>query len=154
MLLHEAIREARKQAGLSQKRLAELAGIQRRQLATLEQGGNVTLSTIRKVIAQLPNLQSFTLDGVSVEVDPAASRAADDLFNESMRLLGDALEGLARTVRKGSYPTPTTIEALRKANRVLAASLEARGRPSHIPKQAEGEPGGGEEVASRAEDGE
>jgi len=64
MELHEEIRRARKDLGLSQDRLAELCGIQRRQLSILERGGNVTLNTLRKVIGFLPNLQEFTFEQV------------------------------------------------------------------------------------------
>lgn len=67
MELHEEIRRARKDLGLSQDRLAELCGIQRRQLSILERGGNVTLSTLRKVIGFLPNLQEFTFEQVRMK---------------------------------------------------------------------------------------
>ena len=67
MELHEEIRRARKELGLSQARVAELCGIQRRQLSTLEAGGNVTLNTLRKVIGLLPNLQEFTFEQVRMK---------------------------------------------------------------------------------------
>lgn len=67
MELHEEIRRARKDLGLSQERLAELCGIQRRQLSILERGGNVTLNTLRKVIAFLPNLEEFTFEQVRMK---------------------------------------------------------------------------------------
>ena len=65
--LHEEIRRARKELGLSQERLAELCGIQRRQLSILERGGNVTLNTLRKVLGFLPNLQQFTFEQVRMK---------------------------------------------------------------------------------------
>jgi transcriptional regulator with XRE-family HTH domain len=67
MELHEEIRRARKDLGLSQEKLAELCGIQRRQLSILERGGNVTLNTLRKVIGFLPNLQNFTFEQVRMK---------------------------------------------------------------------------------------
>lgn len=67
MELHEEIRRARKDLGLSQDRLAELCGIQRRQLSILERGGNVTLNTLRKVIGFLPNLEDFTFEQVRMK---------------------------------------------------------------------------------------
>ncbi|HEV7242082.1 MAG TPA: helix-turn-helix transcriptional regulator [Thermoanaerobaculia bacterium] len=67
MELHEEIRRARKSLGLSQDRLAELCGIQRRQLSILERGGNVTLNTLRKVIGFLPNLEDFTFEQVRMK---------------------------------------------------------------------------------------
>jgi transcriptional regulator with XRE-family HTH domain len=68
MLLHEAVKKARKDLRLSQKSLADLAGIQRKQLATLETGGNITLATKRKVLAHLPNLETFSLGAVTAMV--------------------------------------------------------------------------------------
>ncbi len=67
MELHEEIRRARKDLGLSQDRLAELCGIQRRQLSILERGGNVTINTLRKVISFLPNLEEFTFEQVRMK---------------------------------------------------------------------------------------
>jgi len=67
MDLHQEIRRARKELGLSQGRLAELCGIQRRQLSVLERGGNVTLNTLRKVIGFLPNLEQFTFEQVRMK---------------------------------------------------------------------------------------
>jgi transcriptional regulator with XRE-family HTH domain len=62
--LHEEIRRARKEVGLSQDQLAQLCGIQRRQLSILERGGNVTLATLKKVLGFLPNLREFTFEQV------------------------------------------------------------------------------------------
>ncbi|HVT43895.1 MAG TPA: helix-turn-helix domain-containing protein [Thermoanaerobaculia bacterium] len=47
------IREAREKQGLSQERLASLAGISRRQLATVELGGNTSLRILRKLARAL-----------------------------------------------------------------------------------------------------
>ena len=133
MFLHEAIRQARIEAGLSQKRLAELAGIQRRQLATLESGGNVTINTIRKVLGQLPNLPAFTIEGFAATAAPPPPPAAppprplaDELFAEAMNILSTALVRLNETLREGRFPTVEEQDLFREANRVLAESLEVR----------------------------
>ena len=60
MELHEEIRRARLEMGLTQDDLAMLAKIQRRQISILENGGNITLNTLRRVIDALPNLEEFT----------------------------------------------------------------------------------------------
>ena len=52
-MLHEKIREERKRRRLSHTELAQAAGVSRSQLIALEQGGNPTLSTIEKTLAQL-----------------------------------------------------------------------------------------------------
>src|SRR5881392_2873545 len=94
MLLHEAVKKARKDLKLSQKSLADLAGIQRKQLTTLETGGNITLATLRKVLAQLPNLETFSLDAVTAtvlrEVPPEEQVQA---VKTALHLLGDAIRG-------------------------------------------------------------
>ena len=76
LLLHEEVRRARKELKVSQADLAKKAGVQRRQLSTLENGGNVTLKTVRKVLGQLPNVQpfAFTVEGAEVEPRVATER--------------------------------------------------------------------------------
>jgi transcriptional regulator with XRE-family HTH domain len=139
MLMHEAVRKARRELGLSQKRLAELAGIQRRQVATLEAGGNVTLATIRKVIAQLPNLEAFTLDGVKVTVGGTTpSAVANEMFSEAMEMLAIALKSLAARAAEGGAPTDADIAALKRVNSVIQASIEEE-REEGVGVEHEGE---------------
>jgi transcriptional regulator with XRE-family HTH domain len=87
--MHEEIVKARIAAQLSQVKLAELADVPRSQLRILEEGGNVTLQTLRKVVAQLPNLREMYLDGVTIRTDRNADvRAAlRDLIDAANRLL-------------------------------------------------------------------
>jgi transcriptional regulator with XRE-family HTH domain len=101
---------------LSQKKLSEMAGVQRRQLSTLEKGGNVTLSTLRKVIAQLPNLESFTIDAVRTDVTrkPAEN---EEYFAETIELLWRVVTDLAMSGLLGKEGlTPEQVELIREAN--------------------------------------
>jgi predicted transcriptional regulator len=102
MVLPEAVKKARKDLRLSQKRLAELAGIQRKQLATLESGGNITLATLRKVLIHLPNLETFSLDAVSAtvlrQVPPDQQVLA---IKKAFNLLGDAIRDFVPKVNEG-----------------------------------------------------
>ena len=124
MLLHEAVRKARQELGLSQKKLAEQAGIQRRQLATLESGGNVTLATVRKVIAHLPNLETFTLDAVRVDVSALIPPPlTGELLSETMTALAAAIQDLATRVRRGTYPAAAELESLKRLSREVAGAL-------------------------------
>lgn len=66
-MLHEQIREARIKAGLTQVKLARLAGVPRSQLRKFEEGGNITLSTLRKIVAQLPDLETLNLGAVELQ---------------------------------------------------------------------------------------
>jgi len=126
MYLHEAVRKARKDMGLSQVKLAEMAGIQRKQLATLENGGNVTLTTIRKVVSQLPNLEVFSLEGVQVDARTSPKEAADKAFSQAMSILSETFGRLAARAREGGYPTPGDIETFRAANEMLTMSNQLR----------------------------
>jgi predicted transcriptional regulator len=120
MLLHEAVKKARKELGLSQDKLSELAGIQRRQLATLEAGGNVTLATLRKVLAQLPNLETFRLDTVTATVtrDVPPAEVAQSV-QQALRLMGTALHSLIDTLGKGQPPDPQVREQIDQMNQFL-----------------------------------
>jgi hypothetical protein len=93
-----------------------MAGIQRRQLATLEQGGNVTLSTLRKVLAQLPNLESFSLDVVTAtvrrDVPPPEMRKA---VESALELLNKALNEMLAKVEVGKPLDEQDAEAIRQA---------------------------------------
>lgn len=124
MLLHEAVKKARKDLGMSQKQLAELAGVQRKQLGTLENGGNVTLSTLRKVLGHLPNLETFTLDAVTATVrhyvPPEEKQKAVDT---AMDLLNTAVRSLVVALGAGTMPDQTALTTLRQANEVLQRGL-------------------------------
>ncbi|HYC91175.1 MAG TPA: helix-turn-helix domain-containing protein [Thermoanaerobaculia bacterium] len=120
MLLHEAVKKARIDLKLSQKRLSEMAGIQRRQLATLEAGGNITLATLRKVLVHLPNLETFTLDAVTATVRRQVSdEERHQAVEAAMALLGTAVQTLATALAHGQKPGPDAIRDLRRVNEFL-----------------------------------
>ena len=66
-MLHDQIRQAREEHGLSQAELARLAGLPRERVRQLESGGNVTLETFRKIIAQLPRLKTLSLGSTELQ---------------------------------------------------------------------------------------
>lgn len=126
MLLHEAVRKARKDLGLSQQKLADAAGIQRRQLATLEQGGNVTLATVRKVLGQLPNLETFTLDTIKVQISEAdSSRIAADMFGRSLEMLGFTLRNIGARMQ-GGQTTEQDLAAVKKLVTIFSNTVASR----------------------------
>src|ERR1041385_3354955 len=61
-MLGETVREARIRKGLTQARLARMAGVSRRHLAALEKGANVSISVLKKVAAVL-ELNEIQLGG-------------------------------------------------------------------------------------------
>ncbi|HYI07633.1 MAG TPA: helix-turn-helix domain-containing protein [Thermoanaerobaculia bacterium] len=111
MQLPQAIIAARKDLRLSQKKLSELAGIQRRQLATLEAGGNVTLSTLRKVLAHLPNLQTFSFEAVRVNVEMEIP-VDEKRFQDALLGLSASLSTFAEQLARRGYPVAEDLEAI------------------------------------------
>jgi transcriptional regulator with XRE-family HTH domain len=101
MLLHEQIRKARLEAGLSQMNLAREAGIQRSLLQNLEDGRNVTLDTLRKVVARLPALQSLDLGAIVLE--PGITH---ELRHEAEQMMAAAQRILTLLDSIGAAPAP------------------------------------------------
>jgi DNA-binding XRE family transcriptional regulator len=62
------VREARIKAGLTQAGLARLAGVQRKQVIALESGKNVTLATVERIAAGLPELQYLAIGSVTLRL--------------------------------------------------------------------------------------
>jgi transcriptional regulator with XRE-family HTH domain len=60
-MLHEQVRDARIAHGLSQVKLAKLAGVPRSQLRNFENGRGITMTTFLKIVSQLPRLEHLTL---------------------------------------------------------------------------------------------
>lgn len=127
-MLHQQVREARIRAGLTQVKLAELADVPRSQLRKFEEGGNITLSTLRKIVAQLPELRSLSLGAVEIAtggIDPVAVRqAATELVEASRRLL--AAVGASVDVPVPDQPPEKPKEPPAGATRVKPEEIEIR----------------------------
>lgn len=119
MDLNEAVRKARKELGLSQGKLAELAGIERKQLSVLENGGNVTLATVRKVLDHLPNIEPFTLGGSGPAVTriPTPEEQAQAM-EAAMRTLGSMLKTMGAMFH-GRLPTAEEANEVEATTRML-----------------------------------
>jgi len=63
-LIGEAIRQARKAQNLSQEQLGEMIGVQKAQISRVENGSNLTLSTIAKVFKALGQKISLEIPSV------------------------------------------------------------------------------------------
>src|SRR5260370_22734943 len=70
-MLGETVRSTRIRRGLTQAKLARLAGVSRRHLAALEKGANVSVNVLRKVAAVL-DLTEIDLGGISIRTRPDA----------------------------------------------------------------------------------
>jgi HTH-type transcriptional regulator/antitoxin HipB len=82
LMLGETIREARIRKGLTQARLAKMAGVSRRHLAALEKGANVSVSILQRVAA--------VLELTEIQLGPLSLRATD-LPKVNVPLLTDAI---------------------------------------------------------------
>jgi transcriptional regulator with XRE-family HTH domain len=127
MELHEEVRRARKELGLSQGRLAELCGIQRRQLSILERGGNVTLHTLRKVVRFLPNLEQFTFEQIRMKPTYIDYPPFEwTLFYQEMGRFQQALEELNTTFKAWLANPPSADvppELLEKRTTTIATEI-------------------------------
>jgi transcriptional regulator with XRE-family HTH domain len=95
-MLHDQIREARIARGLSQVKLAQLAGVPRSQLRKFENGEGVHLTTFLKIIGQLPNLDRLTLGPTELSlrnVDVETLRASLTELIEAARGVLEVLAG-------------------------------------------------------------
>jgi DNA-binding XRE family transcriptional regulator len=69
MLMHDQLRLAREQVGLSQAKLAALTGLSRNQIVRAEAGENITLDTLRRIMVHLPLEEVTLLERVKMKVD-------------------------------------------------------------------------------------
>lgn len=67
-MLHEQVRDARIERGLSQVKLAQLARVPRSQLRKFENGEGITMTTFLKIIGQLPNLKKLTIGPTELQL--------------------------------------------------------------------------------------
>jgi transcriptional regulator with XRE-family HTH domain len=92
-MLGDTVREARIKKGLTQARLAKLAGVSRRHLAALEKGANVSVNILQRVAAVL-DLNEIHLADLSL------STSARERSSVNMPLLTDTIrEALAEAER-------------------------------------------------------
>jgi transcriptional regulator with XRE-family HTH domain len=130
-MIQHNVRQARVELGLSQVQLSERAGVPRDRLRALESGGNVTLETLEKIVAHLPNLKELTIGGVDVEVTGVnvetlrAAIAEADAANRRVLAMLTAISARSPEAA-GAAPAPEPSTGFRPAleNRLL--NLEAK----------------------------
>jgi transcriptional regulator with XRE-family HTH domain len=113
-MLGDVVRETRIKKGLTQARLARLAGVSRRHLAALEKGANVSVAVLKKVAGVL-DLQEIQLGELSLR---AASPGTESL---NIAMLADTI----REARADSLRTDTLLahaEDLITGNKVPPAA--------------------------------
>lgn len=146
-MLHEQVRDARIAQGLSQVKLAKLAGVPRSQLRNFENGEGITMTTFMKIISQLPNLERLTLGPTELQLHNVDLEALRDTLTELIaaaagvlavlqaanpRNASDTASAAAGAVRH--HPTVTERQRAEELNAIaiaLAAHAKAAPRPDH-----------------------
>lgn len=88
-MLGDTVRETRIKKGLTQAKLARLAGVSRRHLAALEKGANVSVAVLRKVAS--------VLDLTEIELGGLTLRNTPDKPAVNVHLLADAIRDARAT---------------------------------------------------------
>ncbi|HWS71810.1 MAG TPA: helix-turn-helix domain-containing protein [Thermoanaerobaculia bacterium] len=129
-MLGDIVREARNRKGLTQARLARLAGVSRRHLAALEKGANVSVLVLRKVAGVL-ELREIPLGDVSLRTQGDGSSLNVALLTDTLREARsgtrrvEAILTRAEGIASGETPEP----------RPLLADAPAPGSfTSHFPR--------------------
>lgn len=129
-MLDQRVREERKRRDLSQQALAAAAGVPRSQLAILENGGNVTIATLAKIVAQLPGLRlDLVPDTLDVE---KILHTAREMQNFALALHGAAGRIIA-ALDGGTESTVSTAPPAARPVRTAGVPLDPSLDPSLDP---------------------
>jgi transcriptional regulator with XRE-family HTH domain len=109
-MLGETVRATRLERGLTQARLAKLAGVSRRHLAALEKGANVSVAVLRKVASVL-ELSEISLGELTVKTPKSSSTTVN-------------MPVLAETIREAQAGTLRVQTHLARASTILGEGDE------------------------------
>ncbi len=145
-MLHEQVRDARIARGLSQVKLARLAGVPRSQLRNFENGEGITMTTFMKIISQLPNLERLTLGPTELQLHNVDLDALRDTLTELIAAAAgvlavlqaanprDASDTASAAGGAGRHPTITERQRAAELNAIalaLAAGAKEPPPPDH-----------------------
>jgi transcriptional regulator with XRE-family HTH domain len=139
-MLGEAVREARIRKGLTQARLARLAGVSRRHLAALEKGANVSIAVLKKVatVLELHDIQlgdlvlhSGTADQPTVNmpmlIDAMREARAEAVRTQAILVRAEGLLGVVGNSAMGDLEVKFPHMPVRRLERPEAGSMVAEG---------------------------
>src|SRR5256885_15865656 len=124
MELHLQVREARKQANLTQQELARLAGVSRMDVSRLENGENLTMRMFLKIVNALPSLTHLSLGSVQLtreEEGPPIhdreqlQRPGGGAAQRHSRSEGRSADGTIRPRRRRCSPRAVAAASVRRA---------------------------------------
>src|SRR5687767_991478 len=98
LMLGDTVREARIRKGLTQARLAKLAGVSRRHLAALEKGANISVSILQRVAAVL-ELEEIQLGQLSLRAAEKPALNVPLLTDTIREIRADAERANAKLAR-------------------------------------------------------
>lgn len=123
-MLGETVRSTRIKRGLTQARLARLAGVSRRHLAALEKGANVSILVLRKVASVL-DLAEINLGDVNLQTSSSSPSTVN-------------IPLLADTIREAHSETFRAQSLLARAEAILDKNGDGpalgQGVVAHFPK--------------------
>ena len=132
LMLGDTIREARIDKGLTQARLAKMAGVSRRHLAALEKGANVSVNILQRVAAVL-DLAEIQLGSLSLRAPEKRSLNVPLLTDTIREIRADAERANAKLARvEGILGSATTApgEIVHAFPRLPARHLDAPASPA------------------------
>lgn len=97
--------------GLSQVKLAQLAGVPRSQLRNFENGEGITMTTFMKIISQLPNLERLTLGPTELLLQNVDVDALRGSLTELIAAAAGVLAVLETATRPAAPDETTTAAA-------------------------------------------
>jgi transcriptional regulator with XRE-family HTH domain len=129
-MLGDAVREARIRKGLTQARLARLAGVSRRHLAALEKGANVSINVLKKVATVLElheiqlgdlSLHSGSADqpglNVPMLMDAVREARAETVRTQAILVRAEGLLGIVGSTTSGALEVRFPIMPVRRLDR-------------------------------------
>ena len=149
MKLHEQVRAARIDLGLSQLKLSQLSGVPRSQLRIFEQGGNITLQTFAKLASHLPNLEVVSMGPVELELRHAdlvvlrgAMLEVAEAAMRAVKMLDAAVAGRLEPDDAGAAgmiadqgPTPDELARVRELDPIAEAAIVLNEGPAAAGQQ-------------------
>lgn len=165
-MLGDTVREARIKKGLTQARLAKLAGVSRRHLAALEKGANVSVNILQRVAAVLDlneiHLADLSLRAGNRERSTVNMPLLTDTIREALAEAERAQVILARAehllAHDGSGNGDREVEMkfprlpVRRIDTPRAATGDIRERPDWVEIETAGEIRHGEAVDEQAKE--
>ena len=119
-MLGDVVRETRIKKGLTQAKLARLAGVSRRHLAALEKGANVSVLVLKKVASVL-DLTHIELGGLELRAEAPVSNGVN------VAIVADAIREARSDARR-------TEALLARAENLLGNGKEGKNVVSRFPR--------------------